>query len=537
MLQPLRDKTTQNPRSQVSQSRTLVAPTKGWYVGAPLSAAPEQTAIVLDNAFPELDFVRARAGAAPYATGMPVAPVVALMPYRSGASSKMFAVCNGSIYDVTAAGVVGAPLVTGLSTTAPFVYVQFAATGQQNLLAANGVDPVQIYNGTTWGTTPAITGLTGNPLNYLFVYQSNVWGLQAGSLNSWYLPGSAIGGPITIYPMAPIFKLGGSLVAGATWAIQTTNGIQNAIVFFTDQGEAAIFVGSTPSLPNWNLQGVYKVAAPVGQNCVLISGGDIAVMSQAGIFPISKIEQIGEEGLQNVAVTAAIQPEWVKAVQDRAGLTGWQIVDWPFRNMVIVNLPQLNSADRTQFIANARTGAWCRYTGWDARCFAIGGPNLGSLYYGTSDGRVMLAESGGQDDGKAYTSTIFPSYISLDKTDYGLPSLSQSAQRKQVKMIRPRASSNGSVTLSATINTDFSLTVPPAPPPSFSLFSGARWGVAKWGVDVWPPSFSEIAVWQSAVGFGTTISPVIQASFSSSLTPDVRLSSIDILFEAGNLLG
>jgi hypothetical protein len=535
-LKPLRDKKQQNPQSQISQSRTLVTPTKGWYVGAPLSAAPDQSAFLLQNAFPEIDSVRARGGSIPFATGMPAFPVLSLMPYQASSTVKMFAQCNGGIYDVTNAGAVGAALVTGLSTTAPFTFVQFGATGQQHLLAANGVDPVQLYDGTSWGTTPAITGLTGSPLNFLFAYQNNIWGLQPHSLDAWYLPGSTIGGPISKYPMAPIFKDGGSLISASPWIIQTSGGPVNAVIFMTDQGEVAIFVGTTPAL-TWNFEGVYKVAPPVGPNCMLATGGDVSIMTQDAILNVSTIGTASQEALENQSVSAAINPAWQAAVQARLGLSGWQVIDWPSRTMVIVNLPQINANDKTQFINNARTGAWCQYTGWDAQCFAVGGANLASLFYGTSSGVVMQAETSGQDNGKPYTMTIFPSYNALDKTDYGFPSLSQSAERKQIKMVRPRIQSNGALSPTVSIQTDFSVTIPPFPAPGFGLFAGAKWGVAKWGVDVWPGTFAEYQTWVPAFGIGSTVAPVIQVTFDSVLTPMVKHSSTDILFEAGNLFG
>jgi hypothetical protein len=338
---------------------------------------------------------------------------------------------------VSITGTVGAALVSGLNAGAAFSYIQFSATGQQTLLAANGVDPVQLYNGTAWGTTPAITGLTGNPLNFLWIFQSNIWALQPGSLDAWYLPGSTIGGPISKYPMAPIFKRGGQLIAGGTWTIETSSGNIYQNVFITDQGEIAIFAGTTPAL-TWSLLGVYQIAPPLGPRCLLQAGGDLAIMTTEGITAISQVQTTDEIALQNKSVTIAIQPAWQAAVLARTGLTGWQILEWPLRTMVVVNLPQTTSSPNTQFIGNGRTGAWCRYVGWDAQCFEVGGSNLDQLLYGTSDGRVMQGESGGFDDGKPYTMTIFPSFSDLAKTDYGFPSLSQSAERKQTKMIRPR---------------------------------------------------------------------------------------------------
>jgi hypothetical protein len=536
----LRNKTQQSPRSQVSQSRTLVAPVKGWHVGSPIAAAPPQTAFLLENAFPELDHVRARGGSAAFATGMPNAAVTSLMRYSAGTSgaTKMFASCNGSIFDVTSPGAVGAPLVTGLDPIAPFVFVQFAATGAQNLMAVNGVNPLQLYNGSTWGTSPAITGLTGNPLNYLWVYKSNVWAIQSGSLDAWYLPGSTIGGPISKYPMSPLFARGGSLIAGGTWGIPATDsGIDHANVFVTDQGEVAIFTGDTPALTNWNQLGVFRISPPVGPKCLLQAGGDLAIMTQDGIIPVSTIQNTDQIALQNQAVTRDIQPAWRDAVLARQGLTGWQIISWPNRSMAVVTLPHMNVADNTQFVANARTGAWCRYTGWDVQSMEVGGLSLEKLFYGTSDGRVMQAETGGQDDGKPYTMTVFPSYTDLSQTDFGYASLSQSASRKQLKMVRPRLQSNGAIAPKITVNTDFDISVPTFPPASTIGLAGALWGVALWGVDVWPQTFFEPAAWVPAFALGAVISPIMQITFQSTVRPDVRLTATDILFEVGSIFG
>jgi hypothetical protein len=530
------DKSKQEPRSQISQSRTIVAPIKGWYVGSPLALAPDQTAVLLENAFPEIDFVRARGGAAPFATGMPVAPVNTLMPYRAAGGYKMFAACNGGIYDVSNTGPVGAPLVTGLNPSAPFSYIQFSATGQQTLLAANGVDPVQLYNGTSWGTAPAITGLTGSPLNYLWIFQSNIWALQPGSLDAWYLPGSTIGGPISKFPMTPLFKRGGQLIAGGTWSIQTTGGLQFANIFVTDQGEVAIFSGTTPAL-SWTLQGVYQISPPLGRRCLLQAGGDLAIMTTDGITAISQVQTTDQIALQNTSVTIAIGPAWKDAVQARLGLTGWQILEWPLKTMVIVNMPQTNSSVNTQFVGNGRTGAWCRYAGWNAQCFEVGGTNLDQLLYGTSDGRVMQGESGGFDDGKPYTMTIFPSFTDMAKTDYGFPSLSQSAERKQTKMVRPRLQTLGAITPQVTMKTDYDEAVPPPPGAVTSPLVGAKWGAGIWGIDVWPQATFLAQAWVPAFAIGTTLSPVIQVTFAQAATPQVNLTATDVLFETGSLFG
>jgi hypothetical protein len=56
-------------------------------------------------------------------------------------------------------------------------------------------------------------------------------------------------------------------------------------------------------------------------------------------------------------------------------------------------------------------------------------------------------------------------------------------------------------------------------------------------VDVWPQTDAEYQTWLPALGFGSTVAPVIQVTFDSGVTPIVKHSSTDILFEAGNIFG
>ena len=393
MRKPLKD----NPsRRQVSKSVRINAPTKGWYVGANMADAPEGTAFALTNAFPQLDYIRARAGCVAWATGIPGSPTVSsLMTWTNGTTWKMFAAANGAIYDVSSSGAVGSALVTGLNSAALFQSTQFTGVGGTFLIAVNGVDPSQIYNGSTWTTSPAITGLTGNQLGNVWAFKRRLYFTETGTLRCWYLGSESIGGAATLFDLTSIFNRGGTLLCGGTWAIDSTSGIYEACVFITTEGEVAVYNGGWPGDTAWTLVGTYKVSRPLGQRCLMQAGGDLGIMTEDGIVPMSKVETLDQAALQNVAVTAAIAPAWRSAVLARTGISGWSITIWPLQSMGIVCLPKTNAGDKTQFVANVRTGAWCQYVGWDANCFAVMN-NL--LYFGTSDGRVMQAEVGGYDD-------------------------------------------------------------------------------------------------------------------------------------------
>ncbi|UQD69209.1 hypothetical protein JEY40_24650 [Bradyrhizobium japonicum] len=526
MRQAVRQKSTNGSTTRLPTSKAgfIPSPTKGWYVGANLSAAPKGTAYILDNAFPQQDYVRMRGGSLAYATGMPNAAVNTLIPYINGLSSKFFAGCSGSIYDVSSSGVVGAAAVSGLNSSAYLEYTQFTNSGATWLMVVNGVDAAQLYNGTSWTTTPAITGLSGGNLAFVWPFRNRIYGVQAASLTYWYLGLNSIGGAATSVDMSGVFKYGGYLLCGTSWSISSSSGLYEVLVLITSEGEVAIYDGLNPADTVWTIKGLYKISKPLGRRCILKAGGDLAIMTEDGIIPMSSAMTLDQIALQNVAVTKPIAPAWRDAVVARQGLVGWQIVTWPLQSMGIINLPKTSTGDATQYVANVRTGAWARYLGWDANCFAV---YNNALYYGTSDGRVMQAETGGQDDGKNYTWTVFPSY-----SDLGSPALT-----KHVKMVKARIQSAYAVTPQITVKVDFDTTKPAQPTASFSNAGGALWDSAIWDAAIWPAALTDLSNWTDAEGFGAMVSPVIQLTLSTTATPDVRLTAIELLYENGNPLG
>jgi hypothetical protein len=512
-------------RGQVAKPTSFPSPTRGWFVGANLAEAPPGTAFLLQNVFPQLDFVRIRGGALQWATGVGTGTVQSLMVWSDGITPRMFASGQNKIYEVTNSGAAGAAVVSGLGSSA-FISVQFVNSGGTWLVATNGIDPPQLFSpGSGWTTSPAVTG--GGPpwFSHVFVHNNRLYYIQNKTLNVYYLGLSSIGGAATLFPLQGVFRFGGYLVAGAEWAMVTQAGLVNTAVFITSQGEVAVYSGTFPGDSSWTLVGTYKVGAPLGNQCIMRAGGDLLIMTIDGIVPMSKAMELDQVALENVAITQPIAPAWRNAVIARANLTGWQILPWPLQTMAVINLPKLNAGDLTQWVANSRTGAWAQYVGWDANCFTVFADT--ALYFGTSDGRVMQAETGGQDDGQSYTATIFPSF-----SDLGTP-----GARKQISLVRPMIQGGTIVSPQITIKVDYDTIVPTAPSNIPVQISGAQWDVARWDVDVWPASLVNQTNWVSAQGIGTVLAPVLQYSSNSTVTPDIRLTSTDVLYEDANVFG
>ena len=72
-------------------------------------------AVILENWFPYTSYVGIRKGSQNHVTGLPatVETLVEYAPQEGG--SKLFAASGTAIYDVTTAGVVGAPVVSGMA--------------------------------------------------------------------------------------------------------------------------------------------------------------------------------------------------------------------------------------------------------------------------------------------------------------------------------------------------------------------------------------------------------------------------------------
>lgn len=133
------------------RSETLPAPTRGWVTNTNLVDHPKQSAIVLDNWFPESDGLTVRGGQVQHAT-IGSAKVERLMGYAGLASSKLFAADETDIYDITTpadAGVAPAASVTG-RTSGYWSSSMFTTSGTAYLVAVNGADHLMIYNGTQW---------------------------------------------------------------------------------------------------------------------------------------------------------------------------------------------------------------------------------------------------------------------------------------------------------------------------------------------------------------------------------------------------
>jgi hypothetical protein len=206
-------------RQQVSQPKSIPAPIGGLNARDAIAEMPATDALVMTNWFPTPTNIQLRGGCANYATGI-VGWVETLMTYNAqGSTPKMFGAAGANIYDVTAPGAVGAVAVSGL-TSARWQYTNFGTPGGQFLVAVNGADKMQVFNGTAWQTV----------------------GNGAGATIS---SGTAIGTLATITTATPHGLVTGNTVT-ITGATPAAYNIANASITVTGATTFTLVLGSAP---------------------------------------------------------------------------------------------------------------------------------------------------------------------------------------------------------------------------------------------------------------------------------------------------
>jgi hypothetical protein len=509
-------------RYGLSRSTTLWAPIKGWRSDE--GAAKEQpgAALKLINWIPEPDAVRLRRGFSSHATGMTY-EVETLMVYTSATDSAMFAGVDDKIYDVSAAGAAVSSL-TGM-TNGRYSWTNMSTTGDQYLVIANGEDDVRHWNGSAW-STPSITGVNSNELNFVWQHKNRLWFLANGSMAAYYLNLDSIAGAATDFDIGALFNRGGSLIAGATWSVDAGDGMDDLNVLVTSEGEAAIYSMSDPGDPDTLLlKGIYYIGKPIGNRCLFKLGGDLLAITRAGVVPFSKVITAGNERLEEAALTAPIRRDYADTSKLYGSLDGWQIITHPRSNLMILNVPILERVESQQFVMNILTGAWCRFTNIDALSWCLFDEDI---YFGGASGVVYKAETGSEDDGDAISAEMILSFSQLGAT----------ARQKHIKLVRPNTESNiqsrGTVTILAdyynALGTDISGDV--------NDTGVALWDDALWDVDVWPGS-NVIRQWRGGGNIGTAMA--VQFSITATTTTpeadlDYRVISFDVVYEVGGIL-
>ena len=169
---------------------------------------------------------------------------------------------------------------------------------------------------------------------------------------------------------------------------------------------------------------------------------------------------------------------------------------------------------------NTITGAWCKFTGWNASCWESQGANI---YFGYTGG-VALAWSSTTDNGSSIIADVLPAFNYFGAR----------GRTKHFKAARPTLITDGVPTLLGSMNVDYDTTAPTGSLSYVAPSSGMVWGSMVWGSMIWGGQTSIQKGWQYAGGVGYCGSFHFKCQNNGS---NVRWESIDYLEEEGGVIG
>lgn len=504
-------------KKSTARSNSLSAPVGGWNSRDSIADMEETDAVILTNFFPSTTSVDLRGGYSQYATGLG-AQVETVISYSGAATDKLFGIANGSVYDATSGGSVGAAVLSGLSNSR-WQYVNIATPGGNFIEMCNGADSVYTFDGTTWTDRSAsITGVTSSTLININLHKNRLWFVQKDTLKAWYLPIQSITGAASAFDLSAFCPHGGYLMAIGTWTMDAGYGVDDMLVFVTSNGDCLVYRGTDPSSAStWALVGVFWIGSPIGRRCFVKYQGDLLIITRDGLLPLSQALQSSRLN-PKVALTDKIQSAISTAVTNYGSNFGWMVTPFESKNALVLNVPVQTNANQQQYVMSTITGSWCNFTGWQANCFEV---YQDELYFG-GDGYIGKAWNTNADAGQAIPASGLQAF-----SYFGSP-----AKLKRFTMMRPTFYASSPPAVSGQINVDFDQS-PSTATLSAASAIGGLWDVGVWDVAVWGASLELSRLWQGAQGIGYCGAPNINTNTNAI---DLQWISTDIVFEQGGIL-
>lgn len=516
------------------ETMTIPAPSRGLIMSENEAYMKPGGAMVCDNWKPTMKGVSLRGGCALWCQLPETTPIYSGFSYDSGIVHKMFAGNETKLYDVSTTSPV---LVKSGQLSGNYCASQMANASGDYLMVVNDAGDFPLrFDGTAWTTLsagqinasgPGSTNVaTGANLVYVCKYRNRYFFIEKNSMNAWYLPLNAVQGTLQMIPLSGAATEGGKLLFCATWSIDAGDGIDDKLVFGTDRGELIIFTGSDPSVAaNWRQEGRYSTSPPLGMNAHLAMGGDLLIATVDGIIPTSAAITKTRAELELAAITRNIKPMWRDEVNEKREWS-WSMHYWHEYGGIFVTLPGGDPGKQRCLVTNAATGAWARFTGWDALCFFS--LNKANVFFGTQTGQVVEMDRTGYDMGLPYVATLVGGWEVFQ-------SPSQTITWRQARAaFAARPGEPFIPQLSAC--TDYVVVVPPAP--SAGVDPGVLsdvWDEGLWDVSVWDGGEVGSPVirntgWVSIGQTGFSHAPIVQVTVAQTPRPTVDLISIAATF-------
>lgn len=448
-----------------------------------------------------------------------------IIPFIGATQDALFAVTEDGIFDVTAggAGPWVADVTFGISTvdTGWGVWTNFVSdAGVHYAFYAdddNGLYRVQ--EGGTWAAVTDITGVNEADLAFVTQHEGRIWFAQKGSAIGWYLASGAIAGTAIKFDFGNKFRHGGTLVGLYPWTVDGGEGIDDHLVAISTGGDVMVYKGVDPSsAATWQLVGQYYVGAlPAGRRVANNESGELYILSQYGVIPLSRLITGQLVQQENTQLSRNIAPLVADAMKLTITSRGWELRNVPSENVFLLSRPEITGFSQQQFALSTRTNGWTIYNGLP---YQTGDTFDGVFYFGDDDGNVWTL-TGTTDDGDAITFALITSF-----QEYGQPGIYHRAQ-----FIRPVFLASAQPLTTTTARFDYALDLPDLSG-SVPITGGPLWDVALWDQANWVASGIVIQNVVAATGIGRAVAIAMRGSAVS----ETLLIRIDLLLDSGGPL-
>jgi hypothetical protein len=507
-----------------SRTSSLPPPVGGLNARDSLADMKPEDAILLDNWFPRATEVEVRSGFSSHATFTGSCETVVV--YNGRSSTKLF-VCvnttNDLIIDATSGGAISSAVVGSSGPTVQAItssrwdYVNYPTAGGNYLSMVNATDTALEYDGTTWSTA-TLTHADLASTDDLFtnaVYAERIWYGEKDSFNTYYLPVRTKSGAMTKLNVGSLFKLGGYL-SNIVTVTDSTDTLTDYIGFVSSEGEVIAYEGTDPSSAStWAMAAHFQIGRPVckGQRAWTKLGADALIVTVDGV--VSLRSAIATDRAENASsISGKIRRLVNEDVTVHGSRFGWAAVVHPAGQKLIINVPTLESSTSRQYVMNTETKAWCRFTGWNAFCWAA---TRDKVYWGGS-GKIVRADYGMEDGADV-------SIVAEARQAYSY--FGSRGRTKQIHLMRPIIAINGPTEFGVSIDTDYE----EGAAPTQSTISGS--GSDPWGgiwSATWTQALSVYRNWFSVAGEGFAIAPRVKAT---TLDGQLLWSATDFVHDTG----
>lgn len=525
----------------VAGTVSIPAPIAGLNVRDSLAAMDQRFAPYMQDMFPTAWGVQVRKGWRIHCNMPEAVPVRSLLNYAAAdGSEKLFAVTSvaggtGKLYDVTASSDTP-PLIR--TTLSPYVQsTNFANVFGDFVLCADGADTPFYYDGTTWADL-ALTGeiippvnpdpgLALDPKNLIDVniFKRRVWWVEKNSTRAWYGGTDEIQGTLSLFDLGEVFPRGGYLIDIGTWTIDTGTGINDNIIFFSSEGDIAMFGGIDPDT-DFTLLGIYKIAKPINRRSCVKRGGDLIIATDEGIVSMSQIMQEQSE-LPSSTITDVIKPLLSQIASSAIVVNDWCLVTNNKNEHLIYNTRDSRGTTR-QYVMNLTTKAWTQYSNMDAYSWAEleSEPYFGGVGYVARFwiGAFDFVSRDGSVTGELIQGKCIQAFNYFDSP----------GKQKFFNMARPIVRSSSEPSIGVSLAVDYNASSPVyADDPAQLNYPVGIWDVSLWDEALW--ATGEVA-WRrwfnvGAIGMAAAVAIAIKCN-----TESPNWISTDLTLESGGVL-